>query len=62
MSQCHMDRPKKVGESPFQTQSRVGESIKLNEFNNFTPRKIDMLNPKSWRFGSDGFPFQFGDF
>ena len=27
-----------------------------------TPPKLNILNPKSWRFGSDVFPFQMGDF
>ncbi len=27
-----------------------------------TPLKFNVLNPKSWRFGVNDFPFQFDDF
>ena len=42
----------------------AGKEFKFGEFVGMAnaPSKINILNPKSWRFSSDDFPFQLGDF
>ena len=43
---------------------QFGPIVEDQQIDSYTPENYiyNTLNPKSWRFGSDDFPFQLGDF